>query len=266
MDKLTGSIISKIKKEKISPAPKWMFLAKNYSIWTLFVLAVIIGGLAFAVILFLLTDNDWDIYKHLDKSFGEYLLLSFPYFWIIFLGLFSTAAFYNYKHTKKGYRRDPHLIIGANILISVIIGTVFFYAGLGSKIENVFADNIPYYRNHAQYKLDVWNNPEKGLLAGVITEAGNKDSFVLKDFEGEKWEIQASSAFWGGRVIFQKGERIKIIGKKKSDDIFSAQQIRPWMNRGRGMWKNSDRGRDTSMKEIGRWRVVDSERARVSNY
>ena len=241
-----------------------MFLAKDYSIWTLFVLAVIIGGLAFAVILFLLTDNDWDIYKQLDKSFGEYLLLSLPYFWIIFLGFFSAAAFYNYKHTKKGYRRSPHLIVGASILVSVIVGTVFFYAGLGSRIENVFADNFPYYENFTQRRVDVWNNPERGLLSGTITEAGDKDNFVLEDFEGKVWEIQASGTFWGGRVIFQEGEQIKIIGEKKSNSIFSAQQIRPWVKHRRGMWRNSDRGRDASMKEIGWRRVVDSERAQVN--
>jgi len=264
MDKLTDSIINKIKKEKISPAPKWIFLAKDYSIWTLFIMAIIIGGLAFAVILFLLTNNDWDIYKHLDKSFGEYLLLSLPYFWIIFLGLFSIVALYNYKYTKKGYRRSPHLIVGVNILASVIIGTVFFYAGLGLKIENIFADNFPYYRNFTQHKLNVWNNPERGLLSGVITKADNKDSFILKDFKGRMWEIQAGGAFWGRRVIFQKGERIKIIGKKKSNSIFSARQIRPWINRGRGIWKNSDRGKDMLMKETRRRRVVNSERAQAN--
>lgn len=264
MDKLTDSIVSKIKKEKIAPAPKWMFLAKNYSIWMLFILAVIIGGLAFAVILFLLTDNDWDIYKQLDKSFGEYLLLSLPYFWIIFLGLFSVAAFYNYKHTKKGYRQSPYLIVVASILASVVIGTVFFYAGLGSKIENIFADNFPYYENFTQHRMDVWNNPERGLLAGTITEADDKDNFILKDFEGKDWEIQSGSASWAGRVIFQEGEQIKIIGEKKNDNIFSAQQIRPWMSRGRGMRKSSDCGKDASMKEIGRRRVVDSERARAN--
>ncbi|HIP50192.1 MAG TPA: hypothetical protein EYG99_01955 [Candidatus Pacebacteria bacterium] len=228
---MSSQIIDKIKKNKIKPKSRWTFLLRDYFMWLFFGTSIVVGGLAFAVMLFLITSNDWDVYKYLDKSFGEYLLLSIPYFWIGLLTLFLLLAYYNYRHTKKGYRYKAYGIVLASVFLSILIGTVLFNAGLGNKIENIFADNFPYYHNLTRYRAhraQMWNQPDRGLIAGEIINIKGKNSFMLKDLEGDMWEIEVTDALWKGRAVQEVGEKIKIIGSKKGDVMFSAIEIRPW--------------------------------------
>ena len=233
MTKLTDKITKKIKEEKIQPISKWKFLMKDYLIWTAFGISVIIGGLAFAVIIFLLTNNDWSIYRNLDKSFIEYTFLSLPYFWIMFLGIFSAVAYYNYKHTKSGYKYNPLLAILASIILSFILGSTLFYAGLGSKIEDAFVDKFPYYKNIMEKRMEIWNNSGQGLLAGTI-EKVNDSSFIIKDLSGKKWEVNIENAVVKKVMVIQEGAMVKIIGRDDGDNLFIAEQLRPWMGGGYG--------------------------------
>ena len=239
MKNFSDKIANKIKKENIKPKSKLVFLLKDYFIWSIFGVAIVIGGLAFVVMLFLLTSNDWDIHQHLDKSFWEYLLISLPYFWISILVLFLLLAYYNYRHTKEGYRYKTYLIVFGSVIMSIVIGTGLFFLGMGNKIEQIFADNLPYYNNFTQHRIEMWNQPEKGLLAGEIIEF-NDDVLKLKDFKKNIWKINTSDASWRGGKVAQLGEQIKIIGAKQSESEFTAQEIRSWVGRhNNGQYNNT---------------------------
>jgi hypothetical protein len=58
---------------------------------------------------------------------------------------------------------------------------------------------------------------------------------------GNNWLIDIKNSSVGGRVKIEVGERIKIIGDKDIDDIFTANEIRPWM--GNGLKKNEIKGK-----------------------
>ena len=98
------NILDKIKENKITPKPKWQFRLEQVGIWALAVLSLIIGAKAFAVIIFRLVNNDWEIREHLGRSLLNHALLTLPYLWIIVMVLFILLAYYNARHTKKGYR------------------------------------------------------------------------------------------------------------------------------------------------------------------
>jgi hypothetical protein len=228
-------IFDKIKEKKIEPRSKWRFLLKDYLIWVFFGLAILIGSMAFSVIIFLLTDNDWDVYKYLDKSFTSYVILSFPYLWIIILASFSFLAYFNYRHTKVGYKINPIAIVLVSVLISIFLGSILFKSGFGQAIDYTFSKNIPYYEKMIIYRQALWSNPEKGLFAGRIIEINNKNNFYIKSLDGEKWQIVGDDILWKGSVPQELGIRIKIIGEIDSDNIFIANEIRPWIGKGGGM-------------------------------
>lgn len=228
MDDLKKSVVGKIKKDNIKPNPRWKFLLRDYVFWAVFGAAVLLGGLAFSVVLFFLLERDWDIYKYLDKSFFEYLFLSIPYFWIIILTAFSGVAYYNWKHTKRGYKFNPYLIVLLSILISLFLGSGLYAAGLGEKMDEVFAENMPCcYESFMERRLNVWSQPEKGLLSGEVVERKN-DLLRIEDWGGNEWEVLIDEALMMGSVEMEKGGKLKIVGKKRSENIFEAQQIRPW--------------------------------------
>ncbi len=231
MKKLSDKIVNKIKEEKIKPKAKWVFLLKDYFIWSAFGVSIIIGGLAFVVILFLLTTNDWDMHKYLGEGFGVYFLTALPRVWIGTLILFLLVAYYNYRHTKGGYRYKAYLIVLGSVVTSVVIGTALFFMGLGDKIEQSFANTLPYYGGYMEHRMEIWNQPEKGLLAGEIIEIKSENILMIEDFKKNIWEIDVNNALWRGGQVAKIGNKVKIIGVKKSNNIFTAQEIRPWVGR-----------------------------------
>lgn len=227
IDKAT-EILKNIEDKKIKPKSKWVFLAKDYLVWGLFVLATLVGAMAISVIIFIINDNDWDIYKYLQKSIWAYFLILMPYFWIIILGILSFLAYFNYTHTRKGYLLNPYLVIFGSILFSIILGWALFAVGASQKIDKIFAQKIPYYKNTEMYKNVFWNNPAKGLLAGEIIQINDSNSFLLRDLEDNSWQIVGENIIWKEKVAAVAGEKIKIIGQIKEANLFRAQEVRPW--------------------------------------
>lgn len=232
MTKKTEQIFQKIQENDIQPKAKWRFLLKNYFVWSLFGLVIIVGALAVSVIIFLLTDNDWEAHQYLNKSFWSYFFLSLPYLWLVLLIGLSSLAYFNYKHTKYGYRFNPFLVVAGSILISLILGGILFYFKLGNKIDQVLYHNMPFYKNMVVHKEDIWSQPEKGMLAGKIIKIESNDNFIIEDLLGNKWQIIGESIEIKNRVNFELGEVIKIFGVMQDDRTFKAIEIRPWEGRG----------------------------------
>lgn len=264
MDK-ASEILSKIKEKKIEPKSRWRFLLKDYMVWVFFGSAILVGAMAFSVIIFLLNDNDWDIYEHLDKSFASYLLLSLPYLWIIILSLFSFLAYFNYRNTRNGYRVNPVAIVLVSVLLSVVLGGVSFGAGFGRVIDSTFSENIPYYENMIMYRQAVWNNPEKGLLSGTITEIEDNDNFYIEDNEEEDWEIKGEDILWRRPETQEVGEKVKVIGEKEDEDTFVAEEVRPWIGQGRHARQNKIDVRENAVDEQREQREEKEERREMSD-
>jgi len=238
MQKLCDKVLCKIKGEKIEPRPRWQFLLKDYFIWLAFAISVLVGGLAFCVALSITVDNDWDIYKYLNVNPTQHILLSIPYLWIILLLLFLGLAFYNYKHTKGGYRHGTFVILGFSVVGSVIVGSIFHSMEMGREIDRIFVKNVPLYQkiHCCCHRKDIWSQPEKGLLGGRILSVRMEDGFDLEDFQGLVWQVEKDSqAFVGSPVLVQEGREVKLIGEKRAEKLFWAWEIRPWMG-----WEDED--------------------------
>jgi len=233
MKDLSTNILEKIKGEHIAPIPRWKFLLKNYGKWAAFALFVLLGSISISVVIFMLIDHDWDIYKYLDKSFWEYLLLSLPYFWFLLVSAFLVFAWHDLKKTKTGYKYGFIKIGFVSILLSIFFGIVFFYAGLGIKIDKIFADNLPYYQKIHQYsRPSIWRNPEKGLLIGRITKKIDDNNFRVEDPDKRSWIINCLNCIFKNRIANLEGMIVKIMGKKIDDNNFQALEIRPLEPRG----------------------------------
>lgn len=228
MSAKADEILKCIRENKIKPCSKWKFLLKNYLFWSLFGLSTLIGAMAVSVIFFILTNNDWDIYRYLGKSFLSYILILMPYFWIVVLIFLTGTAYFNYRCTRKGYLFNPYGVIFTSIFISIILGGALFGFGMGEKVEDIFTRNIPYYAGVNMQKKIIWNNPEKGLLAGEIIEIRNENSFSLKDLSYERWEVEGDDIRWRDNRVRKVGQNVKIIGKIKDKNIFIAVEVRPW--------------------------------------
>lgn len=230
-------LAEKIKEAKIAPKPRWHFLLKDYVVLAAGALALLIGAAAVSVMIYLLKNNGWELREETHKTVIEFFLLTLPYFWIIFLGIFVFILYYNLKHTKKGYRYPVWLIALAGVLASVILGGIFFLFGLGQRVDNVLGKKAPLYETVMNRQLSFWFNPEEGRLAGIIISEVDDGNFYLVDPAGGDWQVLGRNSGSDSRSpdFLKAGEPINLIGQIIEDKKFRADIIRPLVP-GRGFF------------------------------
>ncbi len=229
MDKnsISEKVLKTIKAKKIIPKPRWTFLLKDYSIWLISVLSLIIGSLAFSVIIFLVKNNDWDVYEHINDSLLKFTILSLPYFWIVFLVFFIIVAHYNFKHTKKGYKYQLHTIVISSIIISMLMGAFLYNFGAGNAIDRILAQRMPFYQRFTQDPRNRWLQSEKGLLAGEVIAIEEPNVFQLKDISGKIWYVISGEVSLNGGSEIKTGDLIRMVGQQLDEDSFQAKRVLP---------------------------------------
>ena len=230
--KKSQKLLDKITTEQIKPNPRWYFVLQNYIFWIIFLMFIILGSVAFSIILYATTESDFNLLSFSGSKI-EFLFSALPLLWILFLGIFLIISISGIRHTKTGYRYSPLKILSFNILLSIFLGTLFFYTGGAEKMELLFAENISVYQSIETRKISRWSRPEKGFLSGKIIKK-KEIVIIIEDWNGKKWEINFKDAIIRGKTFLEKDAKIKIVGEIFADNIFIAMQIGSWERTGKG--------------------------------
>ncbi len=227
MNNLSKKILGKIKKENIKPIPKWHFLLKRSFTWSMFIVSIILGSIAFSIILFHIQTADWDVHIKIKKNLFSFIFLLLPYFWILLMGGFTALAYYNFKHTKGSYKYGVFLKLGISLIISLIIGGIINTIGVSEKLEDSFQRN-PYYQRTNKMRERIWMNEENGLIAGEIIQVNDNNIIILRSLDNKKWIVDTNETNFKEYTDLKEELRIKIIGEKIDNTHFKAEEIRPW--------------------------------------
>ena len=225
--KSSEKLLSKMKDQNLRPLPRWRFVLREAMIWSLLVLSVLIGALAFSIILFSIQQLEFDLVRHMSHSPLEFFLGLLPFLWIGFLVVFVIIGVVSLRRSRKGYKYSPSRLVFINLIISILLGTLLFIGGGAGWLEDIFASQVEVYESVNEKKVKLWSMPDEGYLSGTITQIGER-SFELTDFQGKNWKVNYEKAFIPPGVLFEERSRIKIIGEKTSVNTFHAQEIRPW--------------------------------------
>lgn len=225
---LTDKILNKIKDGHMSPKPRWQFLLKNYVVWLIGILALLIGAASVSVMIYLFRFNDWEIYEETHKSLAEFFLLTLPYFWIIFLALFVFIVYYNLKHTKRGYRYPLYIVILAPVSLSIFLGTIFFTLGCGEKIDSILGSQAPFYDIVINRHVDFWSQPGEGRLAGLIISEPSDSHFILLDRNQKEWTvILETENFLSPVEAVVIGQPVHLLGEVVGENEFQTVRVIP---------------------------------------
>ena len=195
MTKFSDGIIRKIKQEHIAPVPRWHFLLKNYSLWTAFIVSVMLGSLSFSVIAHRILYGDWEVIEVAGLNPVLFFFVLLPYIWLLFLGLFSILAYFEWRHTKNAYRFRTYYMIVGSIAVSAVLGSFFYRLGLGKRIDVAMMKVMPYYNEslHKQ-RNDIWLRPDKGLLTGEVESVDDTGIMTIRDGSGKEWTVVGNAA------------------------------------------------------------------------
>lgn len=234
MKDLSQTIVNKLEKDAITPRSRSYFLVKNYAIWGLAVLSMIVGSLATALVAYNITSRDWDIYHYLHQSFLGFAVGTLPYAWIAMVLVCLLIAIREIEHSRHGYKYSPFKVVAGSVLVAVIFGIVLQLLGTGAAIDTYFGNHLADYQTVETQKERVWNQPQDGLFSGVVQSVNGKTA-IVSSVSGEKWQVDFSSAIIRGRANITTGSEIKIIGTSTGANTVRASEIRPWGSMGQGL-------------------------------
>lgn len=218
-------VLGRIKEEGLKPISKNVFSVKRVIFWTVVFISLIIGALAFSLVLSGLFNNDWDLYNKFGFNF---IFKTLPYFWLISLCLFVILCEYYYRKTLHGYRHTLIVVVGFYMASSIIFGSIFYVFKISDLVEKSLGGVPPGYRNIILNRHEMWCHPEKGLMSGRIVSIDGNELGVM-DFDNFVWIVDTEKALVRNKVEIEIGEKIKIMGNKVDTNSFRAYEIRPWM-------------------------------------
>jgi hypothetical protein len=239
-DNFAARIFGRIKSEHLVPRPRWEFVFKNYFFWTLGALAVAFGALAFSATLFRIENVDWRLSVATHSSFFSFFIDAAPFVWVLTLILFVLIGYVNVRRTEHGYRYSLAVIAIGAILTSITLGSGLYAIGFGSRVDEIIGDHPPFYRPILVTERSWWLAPEKGLLGGqVVEDASDISSFMLRDFSGRVWEIDASDLRAPDLAVIARGGMVRVVGlpievamSSATSSVFHACFVFPWETHG----------------------------------
>ncbi len=173
-DTLKKEVLERIVREEITPVSKTLFALKNILFWTLWILTMLLGALAVAVLIFTELNIGWEFYEMTHKNALTFFAHSLPYLWILLLGAVVILGIYNLRHTKTGYRYSLVVVVLVGVCGSVLGGVVLHSYGMGKVLDEGFGKFMPMYVPVRSEREGFWRQPERGLYTGTITALDNE--------------------------------------------------------------------------------------------
>lgn len=220
MKDLEKLILEKIKNEKITPIPRWQFILLNVLMWSAVVLAVVLGSLAFGVILDVIFGASWGVMERAGQGKVMGFLVILPYLWILVLVLAFILAWKIFPHTRSGYRYTPKKITSIIFIFSILGGVVFWQTRLSHHADRWSLETLPPQMQLEQnIKNQIMGGPEAGMLGGFVLEV-KEDELRLEDIFGGRWNVKIEKI----EQIPQEKHLI-FFGKKLGEFMFEAEEV-----------------------------------------
>lgn len=216
---LTESILKKIEDEHITPTPEWRFKLNHTLLWIPGTLVTLVGACAWAGILLAWHHANFIEYQRfIAPSKIQFLLHTIPLIWVGSFLLFMGIIVHTLRLTPKGYRFNSKKVLGASILMSIGLGTLFYLIDIRG-----YRNPIIRYPVERQHK-ELWSHPETGHIAGLITI--EQDVVLLTDLNSKQWILDTS--FLPTTTHITHDTMSRFVGKQLDDENFLVCVALPW--------------------------------------
>jgi hypothetical protein len=229
---LEEKIINKIKEEKIQPRSVWYFLARDYSLWSLVFVSVVLAGFSFAPIIFIIQNLELGYIKHISNNIYLFILSILPYPSIILCLLTTYLSTLAWERTAKGYKFDGKKVFTVSFLISLILGIFLNLSwNLGKLVDDDFRQaSFGNYRSFEQKRNEFWFKPAEGRILGNIKNISTSSFELSNEQNNFAKEINFDDTVIGKENIIVENN-VRVVGFEEeatdSPKIFIACIIFP---------------------------------------
>lgn len=232
-DSVKDSVLERLEREGITPRSRWYWLTYEYSFWGAWLLSVVLGAVALAVLSFTSLYIGYSLYEATHAGFATYLLDVLPYLWLVAFAGLTLIAHFNLRNTKRGYKYPLYLVVGSSFGFSVIGAMVLHYVGAGYYLDRYLGENLESYHSRVEFETLAWQNPMAGRLLGQVEPSGmvSKQVVVFTDIKQEKWPMLTEELRELDTELLLSGKKVRVLVATTSmniEDGFVACAVFPW--------------------------------------
>ncbi len=216
---LKQSIMEEVTKGDVEQKSTQYFMYREYAIWGIAGLSVLVGTIAMALV-FAAAEDLRNTLRALNVSGTEGLLL-IPYVWIVTIIGFLALGYAQIRDTKRGYRYPLWMLALILIVVSGFGGAIVYTTGFAHHTDQYLAEKLSVYRQYGNPQHAIWRAPDKGFLAGKILSVGTS-TCGMKDIRGVEWKIDLSMVTG---TLLAPDVHAKFVGEKIGEDEFKAMRV-----------------------------------------
>lgn len=250
---LRDSLLERIESEKVCPRSRLFFQGRELIVWTLWLLSVVVGAFAVAVVVFVLIHGQYALYEASHENFIFFMVETLPYLWIVVFSTMVFVAAYNIRRTRRGYKYPLWVVMTSSVLLSVTGGLTLQLFSLGYEIDELFGRYMFLYTSQYKFEEQLWQDPDDGRLLGVqvYTTLSPTTTVIFKDLDGHTWTMNVGELPILDREALSSEQTVRLIGKMVDERTmqFHACGVFPWVH-----------GRDLSTQEMDEQRRQFIER------
>ena len=206
---LTERVLAHIKQERLAPTTRWYFVCLECLVRLGWLLTILLGGLAVAIMSYTTIHGWYGFFEPTGLSRVGYVIAYLPFFWLYILLGTLALAHYNVRHTKRGYRYPVWLVLSSSILLSIIVGSVFYLLGFSHFVDMQLGANMPLYGSYYERQTQFWQTPQENRWLGVVSAV---DQTVFTDSTGMQWQLATNQLSEAEQAQLERGKQVRVIG------------------------------------------------------
>jgi hypothetical protein len=231
-ESIQDRVFSRITADCVTPTSKYVFWCQNSGVWLIWLLTVVLGGLATAVLIFTSTYRYYDIYEAMHDNFVTFFFQALPVLWILAFVVLMLVGACGLRATRRGYRLSPWVVGGSSVGMSVFLGIAASTLGFGYLVDKTLGEYAPMYYSMADREQKMWQQPDQGRLIGRQDAAETQtDTITFTDSEGKHWQMAVQELRMQDREMLGTEQHVRVLGKAMGGDAarFHACGVFPWM-------------------------------------
>lgn len=234
-DGFKEQLLKRLETEGISPHSKLYWLTHEYALWGAWGATVLLGALAVAVTSFASLHIGYALYEATHNDFLTFIFDALPYMWLMAFAVLLGVAYFNLRHTKRGYRYPMPLVIISTFGFSLVGGGMLHLLGGGWYMDKWLGEALPAYQSRAEFEEALWQAPVAGRLVGramikEVTSPVNTVAFV--DAREHEWKINTGALREREGELLLSGNKVRILmatSSRDGDDVLYACAVFPWL-------------------------------------
>lgn len=251
---LKEALFKRIEEEKACPHSRLFHLLQEASVWSIWLVSVLVGALAVAVSVFVVSHRQYALYEATHENVFTFIVEVLPYLWIVTFGLTAYVAVFNIRHTRYGYRYSLSLILGSSLVLSFAGGSALQFFGLGYTIDNILGQQMPMYLSQEKLEQKMWQAPTEGRLVGkqVAKTVAPDRIIIFEDIDGRRWQMNVGELSTRDMKHLSSGKTVRLLGQATNSEfrIFHACGAFPWMINKSVTMRELDEERKVFMEEL----------------